>query len=109
MIAAKLYLLQRFSAMALAPFILVHLVVIVIAVQGGLTAEEILGRTQGAIGWTLFYGAFVLLAAVHGAIGLRAVLAEWTRLHPRAVDGVVTVWLVAAIALGLRAVAAVTL
>ena len=109
MIAARLYLLQRFSAMALAPLVIVHLVGILLAVRGGLTADEILARTQGATGWMLFYGLFVLLAAIHGAIGLRAVLVEWTGLRPRLVDGLVTAWLVAAVALGLRAVAAVTL
>ncbi len=108
MIAARLYILQRFSAMAMGPLVLAHLVVILIAVRGGLTAEEILARTQGAIGWMLFYGAFVLLAAVHGAIGLRAILVEWTGLHPRLVDGLVAGWLLAALILGLRAVAAVT-
>lgn len=109
MIAARLYLVQRLSAMALAPLVIVHLLGILLAVRGGLTADEILARTQGAVGWMLFYGLFALLAAVHGAIGLRAILAEWTGLHPRLVDGLVTVWLMAAVGLGLRAVAAVTL
>jgi len=107
-IAAKLFLLQRISAIALAPLVIGHLIVILVAVQDGLTADEILARTQGAVGWMLFYGVFVLAVAVHGAIGLRAILAEWTPLHPRAVDGVAAVWLLVAVALGLRAVIAVT-
>lgn len=108
MTAAKLYVLQRFSAMLLAPLVLVHLVGIVLAVRGGLSADEILSRTQGSVGWALFYGLFVLLAAVHGAIGLRAILVEWARLPRWRADVVAFAWLAAAIVLGARAVVAVT-
>ena len=104
----RLYFLQRATAAALAVLVLVHLAVIVYAVQGGLSAEEILSRTRGSLGWGLFYGLFVLTVAVHGAIGLRGILGEWTRLGRGAANG--AAWASAAIllALGLRAVWAVT-
>ncbi|MEM1385791.1 MAG: succinate dehydrogenase [Pseudomonadota bacterium] len=81
-----LFVAQRLSALVLGPLVLVHLGLIMVAIRGGLSAEEILGRTQGSIGWALFYGAFVVAAAVHAPIGLRNILREWTRLRPRAVD-----------------------
>lgn len=104
---ARLYLLQRGSALLLAPLVLVHLVLIVLAVRNGLSAEEILARTRGSLGWSLFYGLFVLTVATHGAIGLRTILIEWARLGQRAANA--TAWAAALIllVLGLRAVWAV--
>jgi fumarate reductase subunit C len=57
----------------------VHLATIVYAVQGGLSAAEILGRTRGNAAWFAFYAVFVLAVAVHAPIGLRAVLTEWLK------------------------------
>lgn len=67
---------QRASAAVLAVCVLVHLATILYAVRGGLTAAEILSRTQGSSGLALFYGLFVLAVAVHAPVGLRAVLRE---------------------------------
>lgn len=105
---ARLYLLQRGTALLLAPLVLAHLVLIILAVRNGLSAEEILARTRGSFGWAAFYGLFVLAVAIHGAIGLRTVLIEWGRLGQRAAGG--TAWGVAILllVLGLRAVWAVT-
>ena len=64
-----LYMAQRLSAMVLAPLVLVHLITMVYAIQGGLTAAEILGRTEGSVFWMAFYGLFVVAAGVNGAIG----------------------------------------
>jgi fumarate reductase subunit C len=72
-----LWLAQRASAAVLAFCVAVHLVTIVYAVRGGLTAAEIFGRTRGSIGWLGFYMVFVLAVAVHAPIGLRPVLTEW--------------------------------
>lgn len=102
-----LFLAQRLSAMLLAPLVLVHLGLVLVAVRGGLTAAEILGRTQGSPGWALFYGAFVLAVAVHAPIGVRNVLREWTRLPRGTVDLVALVFGLILLALGLRAVWAV--
>jgi fumarate reductase subunit C len=73
----RLYVWQRASALVLAPLVLVHLIVIFYATAKGLSAANILARTKGSVGWGMFYGVFVLAAAVHGAIGLRNVVAEW--------------------------------
>ena len=66
----RLYMLQRLSALILAPLVLCHLVLIIYAFRGGLTAAEILSRTQGSLAWAIFYGLFVLAVAVHASIGL---------------------------------------
>lgn len=82
--------------------------IIVIAVQGGLSAAEILGRTQGSMGWAAFYGFFVITAAMHGSIGLRTILAEWGRLGRNAANGAAWISALLLLGLGLRAVWAVT-
>jgi fumarate reductase subunit C len=74
---AILWLAQRASAAVLAVCVAVHLFTIIYAVQGGLTAAEILGRTRGNAGWFAFYSLFVLAVTVHAPIGLRPVLGEW--------------------------------
>ena len=77
MIQTSLWLVQRVTAAILAVCVVVHLATIVYAVQGGLTAAEILGRTRGNAAWLAFYCVFVLAAAIHAPIGMRAVLGEW--------------------------------
>jgi fumarate reductase subunit C len=109
MINARLYLLQRLTAIAMLPLIVTHLILMIFAIEGGLTAEEILGRTQGSIGWALFYGSFVLFAAVHGAIGFRTILYEWFIPNNQVCSFASITLLVTLISLGLRAVYAVIL
>jgi len=106
---AKRWYWQRISAMAMALFVAVHLVVMIVAIRGGLTAAEILGRTRGSLAWGAFYGLFVALVAVHGSIGLRNVLAESTSLSERALSGICLAAGAVLLVMGLRAVAAVTL
>ena len=103
----RLFVLQRLSAMFLAPLVMVHLGLILYAVRGGLTADEILARTQGSIGWALFYGVFVLAASVHAPIGVRNVLREWTTWRGHSLDVAMLVLAAALMASGLRAVWAV--
>jgi fumarate reductase subunit C len=105
---AYLYLVQRLSALIMAPLVLVHLGLIIYAVNDGLSAGEILGRTQGSVGWTLFYFVFVIAAVIHAAIGLRNVLTEWLALPRRAADIVMFVAACGLLTAGLRAVYAVT-
>jgi len=109
MLDFRLYLLQRITALLMGPFVLVHLGVMIYAIQGGLSAAEILSRTQGSVLWFLFYGGFVLAAGLHGAIGLRVIAHEWLGLRGAALR--VLTWAVAVglIALGARAVWAVTM
>lgn len=109
----RLYLLQRGTALLLVPLILVHLIVIFYATAHGVSAASILGRTRGSIGWGLFYSVFVLAAAMHGAIGIRNVIAEWGPGRLKRNDNLLTLILWASglglAALGLRAIVAVTL
>ena len=72
-----LWVMQRASAAVLAFCVAVHLATLVYAVQGGLSAAEILGRTRGNVAWFAFYSLFVFAATLHVPIGLRAVLGEW--------------------------------
>jgi fumarate reductase subunit C len=71
-----LWALQRASAAVLAVCVTAHLATNIYAVQGGLSAAEILGRTRGSPALALFYGVFVAAIAVHAPIGLRTVLRE---------------------------------
>ena len=81
-----LWIAQRASAAVLALCVTVHLVTIVYAVRGGLSAAEIFARTRGSAGWLAFYTVFVLAVAVHAPIGLRPVLAEWLGWRGRSRD-----------------------
>ena len=81
-----LWVAQRASAAVLALCVTVHLATIIYATRAGLSAAEILGRTRGSVGWAAFYALFVLAAAVHAPIGLRAVLAEWCGWRGRSRD-----------------------
>jgi len=102
-----LFALQRLSAKLLAPLVVVHLALILYAVHGGLTAAEILGRTQGSAAWGVFYGLFVVAVAVHAPIGVRNVVREWTRWRGRSLDLASAGFAIILLALGLRAVVAV--
>ena len=104
---ATLFALQRLSAKVLAPLVVVHLVLILYAVQGGLSAAEILARTQGSVAWGGFYSLFVVAAAIHAPIGVRNIVREWTRWQGRSLNIASMVLAIALLALGLRAVAAV--
>ena len=102
-----LWLTQRASAAVLALCVTVHLVTIVYAVRGGLTAAEILGRTRGSTGWLAFYSVFVIACAVHAPIGLRPVLTEWLGWRGRSREAFVLAFGVLLAFLGMRAVLAV--
>ena len=108
MIEARLYLLQRLSAAIMAPLVVIHLLTIFYAIRGGLTAEEILARTQGFSLWSVFYAVFVLAVAIHAPLGLRKILIEWARLgRPIATKLAVGLGVVVLL-LGMRAVLAVS-
>ena len=108
MLNLRLYMAQRITALIMAPLVMGHLAVMIYAIQGGLSADEILGRTQGSLAWFLFYGTFVLAVAVHGAIGLRTIACEWGRLNGVVLE--VFMWLtgLGLFLTGARAVWAVT-
>jgi fumarate reductase subunit C len=104
-----LWVVQRATAALLALCITVHLATMIVAVRGGLTASEILARTRGNAGWAAFYGVFVLAVAIHAPIGLRTVAGEWLQWRGRVADVCCVAAGVLLLALGWRAVAAVTL
>lgn len=104
---AGLWIAQRASAAVLALCVLVHIVVMIYAVRGGLSAGEILGRTRGNVGWASFYTVFVLAVAVHAPIGLRAIAIEWLGWRGRSLGIFVHAFALLLLAMGLRAVWAV--
>ncbi len=108
MLDVRLYIAQRLSALVMAPFVIVHIAVMVYAIQGGLTAAEILGRTQGSVFWFLFYGLFVVAVSFHAAIGLRVILYEWVGLKGTALNAVSWGIGILLFAMGANAVWAVT-
>ena len=103
-----LWLAQRASAAVLALCVIVHLATMIVAVRGGLTAGEILGRTRGSVAWMLFYGIFVVAVSIHAPIGVRTVIAEIRGGFARGIDVAMLAFALVLLALGLRAVVAVT-
>jgi fumarate reductase subunit C len=102
-----LWAAQRVTAVILALCVVVHLATIVYAVRGGLSAAEILSRTRASVAWGTFYTVFVIAAAVHGAIGLRTIAAEWLDFRGKAAELTMTLVAIGLTVVGLRAVVAV--
>jgi fumarate reductase subunit C len=100
---AALFVFQRASAAVLALAAMVHLATIVYAVRGGLTAGEILARTEGNVAYLVFYLVFVAAVSVHAPIGLRNVLREWVDWRGRACDGALAMFAMLLFTLGVRA------
>jgi fumarate reductase subunit C len=99
-----LWIVQRASAALLAIAVTVHLVGIIHAVQGGLSGHEIVSRISAREDWLAFYAVFVVAAAIHAAIGMRAILRETAGL-PALLADIAAFALAGAVAwLGLRAV-----
>ena len=106
---ALLWYAQRISAMVLAVCVVIHLVGIIAAVHGGLTADEILGRTRGNWVFGGFYAVFVLACAVHAPIGVMNIGGELPGMH-RLVSWVIApLFALVILVLGLRAVWAVVI
>jgi fumarate reductase subunit C len=89
--------------------VVVHLATMIYAIRGGLSAAEILSRTQGHVGWLAFYTVFVLAVSVHAPIGLRAILIEWLGWRGRAPDVALAVFGLVLAWMGMRAVLGVFL
>jgi fumarate reductase subunit C len=100
----RLWIAQRASAAVLAVCVVVHLATIIYAVQGGLSATEILGRTRGSYGWLAFYTVFVLAVTVHAPIGLRGALGEWLQWRGRSRDAFLFTFAALLAGFGMRAV-----
>lgn len=93
----------------LALCVVVHLATMIYAIRGGLSAAEILSRTQGNPGWLAFYTVFVLAVSVHAPIGLRAILIEWLGWRDRRPDVAVAAFGLLLAWMGMRAVLGVFL
>lgn len=108
MLELRLYMAQRITALIMAPLVIGHIAVMIYAVQGGLSAGEILGRTRGSLFWALFYGSFVAAVSVHGSIGIRTILSEWAGLRGRMLNDICLGICAVLVIMGGRAVLAVT-
>lgn len=104
---ARLWYWQRMSALVLAVCVAVHLVTLVYAMRGGLSAAEILERTRGSTLAAAFYGVFVVASAVHAPIGLARIAEEWLGMTPRFANALALAFALVLLAGGLRAVYAV--
>jgi fumarate reductase subunit C len=93
--------------MVLGVCVVVHLVTMILAVRGGLSAAEILERTRGNVAWGVFYTVFVVAIAVHAPIGLRTIFAETLRTSPSKLNALALFITLVLLVLGLRAVWAV--
>jgi len=107
MLDARLFLLQRATAVLMAPLVLIHLAVIIFAVRGGFDAAEILLRTRASWVWGSFYGLFVIAVSIHAAIGLRVIVFETFGGSRRTLNAVTIAIAILLALLGLRAVLAV--
>ncbi len=108
MLNLRLYMLQRITALLMAPLVIGHIAVMIYAIQGGLTTGEILGRTKGSLVWFAFYGLFVVAVSIHGAIGMRVVMYEWSGLKGKWLDAFMYSAGFFLLVIGARAVWAVT-
>ncbi len=104
-----LWLAHRISALIMAPLVFTHIAVMIYAIDEGLNAAEILARTQGSVGWALFYGLFVIAAAVHAGAGLRTVAQEHLSCRGPVLDVAALLAALILMGMGFTAVAGVTL
>ncbi len=104
---ATAYMLQRLTAVILAPLVLLHLGLIIYAIEGGLSAEEILNRTRSSLLWPISYTVFVGAVAIHAPLGLRNIITEWTGRRGPIIDILTAAFSLLLISTGLRAVLAI--
>ncbi len=90
--------------MVLGVCVFIHLVTIIVAMRGDLSAAAILERTQGNWLWFLFYVVFLLAVVVHAPVGMRAVLDEWLGRRGAWVDILLVILALALGIWGMRAV-----
>ena len=90
----------------MAPLVIIHLITMIYAIQGGLSAQEILARTEGSTLWGVVYGLFVVAVAIHAPIGLRTIIREMTPWTGRTLDVAAILFGTVVIVLGARAVGA---
>lgn len=106
---ARNWRLQHVSAAILAVCVVVHILVIIYAVNNGLTGDEILGRTRGNWSFGLFYAVFVLACVLHVPTGLTAIMREWLGFDALLASIIAKLFGLIILFLGLQAVYAVTM
>jgi fumarate reductase subunit C len=100
----RLYVLQRATATLMVPLVLVHIAVIFYATRQQMTAADILSRTHSSVAWASYYALFVAAVSIHASIGVRNVLAEWSRLTERRAGQIAIVFGVVLAFLGAHAI-----
>ncbi|MCK5778569.1 MAG: succinate dehydrogenase [Rhodospirillales bacterium] len=103
-VETKLWVWQRLSAAVLGLCVLVHLGMIIYAVQDGLSAAEIITRVSGNVLWFVFYAVFIVAVAIHAPIGVRTILNEMTNLSPKMTHIVMAVLCLVILVMGFRAI-----
>ena len=91
----------------MAPLVLGHIGVMIYAAQGGLSAGEILLRTQGSLWWGFYYTLFVVAVSVHASIGVRTIVHEYLKLSGLALEAFTVALGAFLLAMGGRAVVSV--
>jgi fumarate reductase subunit C len=109
MLTLRLFMLQRLTALIMAPLVLGHLALMVYAIRGGLSTGAILARTQGSLPWALFYGTFVVAVSIHAAIGVRVIIGETLKTRGAVLNLLSLVFCGLLLFAGLRAVISVTM
>jgi succinate dehydrogenase subunit C len=100
----RLYVWQRATATLMVPLVLVHIAIIFYATRQQMTAADILSRTHGSVAWASYYALFVAAVSIHASIGVRNVLAEWSRLTERRAGQIAIVFGVVLAFLGAHAI-----
>lgn len=105
--ALIVYFLQRLTGAMLAVCLAIHLVTVIYAVNGELSAAEIAGRVRGSTSWIAFYGFFMLTVVIHATIGLRNIFSELSDLGERTIGLISSTYAVIALILGFFALRAI--
>lgn len=100
----KLWLAHRLTGMALGLFVTIHLITMIVVIQGGLSAEAIMARTSSNFLVAIFYGLFVIAAAIHGSIGLRTVAQEVLKWSGATLNAAVLMFFLLLCVMGMMAV-----
>jgi fumarate reductase subunit C len=74
----------------------------------GLSSDAIVARMNASAAWPAFYALFVVAAAIHAPLGLRAVVDEWLGLQGTIVDAALGLFALLLLGSGLYAVHALT-
>lgn len=106
---ARRWYLQHVSAAVLAVCVVIHIAIIIYAVNQGLTGDEILSRTRGNWLFGAFYAVFVVACTLHVPAGLNAIMREWLKFNARTASIIARLFGLVILVLGLQAVYAVTM